>query len=226
MRKPNFAHQLWQFYRGLQPLRIPRSFAVLYPYSDPVIQRGMKSYFQKYYADTNKRTLLLGINPGRLGAGATGINFTAPLQLKDACGISHPLYPQTELSATFIYDMIHAFGGVKKFTASFFISAVSPLGFTYRGVNCNYYDHPGLLRAVTPFILQCLSQQMEWNINRETCICIGEGKNYQFLQQLNRKQGWFKTIIPLPHPRFILQYRRKKVQDYIQRYLTALDACR
>ena len=108
MRKPNFAHQLWQFYRGLQPLRIPRSFAVLYPYSDPVIQRGMKSYFQKYYADTNKRTLLLGINPGRLGAGATGINFTAPLQLKDACGISHPLYPQTELSATFIYDMIHA----------------------------------------------------------------------------------------------------------------------
>jgi hypothetical protein len=40
------------------------------------------SFYQKYYADNKKRSLIIGINPGRFGAGVTGIPFTDPIRLK------------------------------------------------------------------------------------------------------------------------------------------------
>ena len=33
---------------------------------------------------------------------------------------------------------------------------------------------------------------------------------------------FFKQIIPLPHPRFIMQYKLKKKEEYIDRYLREL----
>jgi len=33
-------------------------------------------FYKKYYNDNNPRFLILGINPGRFGAGVTGIPFT------------------------------------------------------------------------------------------------------------------------------------------------------
>ena len=83
---------------------------------------------------------MLGINPGRFGAGITGVNFTAPRQLKENCGIDHPWGNSSELSAEFIYEMIAAFGGPAKFYADYFIGAVSPLGYMKDRKNINYYD--------------------------------------------------------------------------------------
>ena len=71
----------------------------------------VKHFFEKFYSDNNPRRLLLGINPGRFGAGITGVNFTAPKQLKENCGIDHAWKKSSELSAEFIYDMITAYGG-------------------------------------------------------------------------------------------------------------------
>ena len=51
----------------------------------------VETFFYKFYNDTNPRHLIFGINPGRFGAGTTGINFTAPKQLKEICGIDHSL---------------------------------------------------------------------------------------------------------------------------------------
>lgn len=220
-----FSDDIFRFYKSLvPPSRLPRGIEVLYPQRDPAIMKLVKVFLDKYYSDNNPRTLILGINPGRFGAGATGINFTASKQLSEFCRIDHALKMQSELSAEFIYEMIGRYGGCESFYNRFFISSVSPLGYVKDGKNINYYDDKKLQEAVTPFIIACINEQYKWNINRKACICLGGEKNYKFLSCLNQEHKWFGEILPLPHPRFILQYRRKHKQEYLQQYIDSLQA--
>ena len=176
-------------------------------------------FLDKYYNDDESRRIFLGINPGRFGAGVTGVNFTAPKQLKEYCGIDHNFKNQSELSAEFIYDMVTAYGGVEKFYADFFIGSVCPLGFIKHGKNINYYDDKDLLRAVEPFIIKSLKQLLDFNVDRKVCYAIGGEKNFKYLVSINERFKWFEEIMPLAHPRFIMQYRRKQKQQFIQQYL-------
>src|SRR5665811_2176339 len=92
----------------------------------PVISR----FYNKFYSDYFPRYLILGINPGRFGAGVTGIPFTDSKRLSEKCGLSIPRLKTFEPSSVFVYEMIDAYGGVEQFYNKFFISAVCPLGFT------------------------------------------------------------------------------------------------
>jgi hypothetical protein len=40
---------------------------------------------------------------------------------------------------------------------------------------------------------------------------------------LNNDHEFFNEVIPLAHPRFIMQYRRKFVAEYIDTYLKKLS---
>ena len=218
-----FANEIIHFYKNLKPpAQLPGNIEWLLPQKDENVLNSIGLFYNKYYNDNRTRSLIFGINPGRFGAGTTGINFTAPKQLKEYCKIEHAFKNQTELSAEFVYEMIIAYGGCEKFYGDFIVSAVSPLGFVKNGKNVNYYDDKELLNAVTPFIVDCFNQQTKWNINREKCFCIGGEKNFKFLSVLNEKYKWFNEIIPLPHPRFIMQYRRKQKQKFIDQYLQVL----
>ena len=236
----SMADKLIGFYLSIKPPRnLPPGIEILFPQKDKQVIELVKKFFEKYYNDANPRNLMLGINPGRFGAGITGVNFTAPKQLKELCGIDHHLKASSELSAEFIYDMIAGYGGVNKFYQDWFIGAVCPLGFTASpnlpinrdrlskggafGKNINYYDDKNLLKAVTPFIIDCINKQVAMGFDREKCICIGGEKNFKFLSSLNAEHKWFNQIIPLHHPRFILQYRRKQKDKYIHQYLSALQ---
>ena len=222
--KNTFAASIIDFYTNLKvPEKLPRGVEVLYPFSRKEIHQLMQQFYAQYFSDFNKRTLIFGINPGRHGAGITGINFTAPRQLRDVCGISHPFGDSSELSAEFIYALINAYGGTTEFYKNYFISAVSPLGYVYKGKNMNYYDTPLLQKRLQPFIINCIQHQVNWTVNRERCICIGGDKNFTYLSALNDKYKWFGKIDVLPHPRFIMQYKRKDLQEFIQLYLKTLD---
>jgi hypothetical protein len=226
----SIAEKLTGFYGSITPpTNLPNGIEILFPQKDKQVRELITQFFNKYYNDHKQRSLMLGINPGRFGAGITGVNFTAPKQLKEACGIDHHFKLSSELSAEFIYDMIAEYGGPEKFYRDWFIGAVCPLGFTASpspskgGVkNINYYDDKKLLIAVTPFIVNCINKQVAIGFTRERCICIGGEKNFKFLSSLNNEHKWFDQIIPLPHPRFILQYRRKQKDKYIHQYLSAL----
>ncbi|HWJ92883.1 MAG TPA: uracil-DNA glycosylase family protein, partial [Flavisolibacter sp.] len=169
------------------------------------------------------RRIFLGINPGRFGAGVTGVNFTASRQLTEFCGINHPFKKGTELSAEFIYDMIEAYGGVHAFYSHFFIGSVCPLGFVRNGKNLNYYDDKDLLLILEPFIISNLHRLLNFNVDRQVCYCIGGEKNYKYLLSLNERFKWFQRIVALPHPRFIMQYRRKQKDQFIQQYLQLIQ---
>ena len=216
------AEQLFRFYTNLNPPEnLPDNILWLYPQQRQDVLDILEVFLKKYYSDDHERILLLGINPGRYGAGITGINFTAPKQLKEICRIENP-FSGTELSAEFIYKMIEAYGGVKEFYSNFFIGSVCPLGFVQNGKNLNYYDHKLLLKAIEPFIIENLTKLISFNVNREICICIGGEKNFKYLSSLNNRYNWFQEIVSLPHPRFIMQYNRKFLDDYINRYLNVL----
>jgi hypothetical protein len=217
-----WADKLFYFYTNLQPPKnLPDNISWLCPHQQEEVRNLLTLFLRKYYFDDAERTLLLGINPGRYGAGITGINFTAPKQLRENCKIENP-FSGSELSAEFIYMMIEAYGGTKKFYRNFFISSVCPLGFVQNGKNLNYYDSKELLKTIEPFIVENLSKLIFYNVNKEKCICIGGEKNFAYLFFLNEKYQWFKHIVSVPHPRFIMQYKRKYIQDYINLYLDVL----
>ena len=96
---------------------------------------------------------------------------------------------------------------------------MSPLGFIKQGKNINYYDDKELLATVKPFIIKQLKKLMSMNFDKHTCFCIGGEKNFKFISSLNDEYQWFQHIEPLPHPRFIMQYKRKYKEQYIQQYV-------
>ena len=217
-----FSSSILSFYKNLSLPPIPKSIEVMNPYQDEYVFELCRQFYQKYYSDNSTRTLMLGINPGRFGSGITGISFTDPIKLETVCGIKNTLHKKPELSADFIYRMIEAYGGPKKFYKQYFISAISPLGFTKGGKNINYYDDPKLEKSIRPFIVKSLNQLKTMGVSDEKCFCIGEGMNFKFLSVLNQEHEWFNEIVPLAHPRFIMQYRRKKLEDYVERWCEVL----
>jgi len=202
--------------------KLPKGIEVLSPYGNSKTFELCQQFYHKYYDDDNRRTLLLGINPGRFGSGTTGVSFTDPIKLEKYCDIQNDLPKKAELSADFIYAMITAFGGLEAFYDRYFISSVCPLGFTFNDKNINYYDLPKLEKAITPFVIQSLNQLMDMGMLNEKCYCIGGDKNLKSLTRLNDEHKWFKEIVPLPHPRFIMQYRRKKMKEYLDLWVDHL----
>jgi hypothetical protein len=203
--------------------KLPKGVGILYPYDNVATFSICEQFYRKYYNDTNERILLLGINPGRFGSGTTGVSFTDPVKLEKYCGIRNDLPKKIELSADFIYAMIEAYGGPELFYSKFYISSVSPLGFVKDGKNINYYDIPQLEKAITPFIIESINKNIAMGMSREKCYCIGGDKNLKSLSRLNEEHKWFKEIVPLPHPRFIMQYRRKKMKEYVHFWIDALN---
>jgi hypothetical protein len=115
------------------------------------------------------------------------------------------------------------YGGPEKFYGNFFITSVCPLGFIKHGKNINYYDDRELLSVVEPFIIRAIEDQLKLNVDPDTCYSVGGEKNCKYLNKLNQEHNWFGKIIPLAHPRFIMQYRRKKKQEFIDAYINLLS---
>lgn len=204
------------------PVKLPRAVSVMNPYRDPQAWACCVAFYEKFYADDTPRTMILGINPGRWGGGITGIPFTDPVRLEQVCGIPNTFPKRGELSSEFMYRMIEAWGGAADFYHHFYFSAVSPLGFTRHGKNLNYYDVPALQQRLMPCLHEWLHQQIALGCRTDHAFCVGEAENFRVLNHLNATGNYFREIIPLPHPRFIMQYRRKQLVAYIAQYLESL----
>ena len=219
-----FAGHILNFVRSLSlPLQLPHDIKVMNPFEDLETMKVCKAFYRKYYNDSNNRHMIIGINPGRFGGGVTGIPFTDPIRLKNICGIDNNWPKKQELSSLFIYELINAFGGPEIFYKQFYITAVSPLGFTRHDKNLNYYDDKNLERDIRDFVVDCMSRQLQFGINKNVAFCLGDGKNYNYVSKLNEQYYFFNKIVPLSHPRFIMQYKLKKKEEYIAYYLRHLN---
>ena len=209
---------------------LPDGISLMNPFKDDKnILPVSSAFYRKYYSDHASRYLILGINPGRFGAGVTGIPFTDPKRLIEKCGLEFHGELKHEPSSVFVYEVIDAFGGATAFYRKFYINSVCPLGFTATGsagkeVNFNYYDNKELTEAVHDFIIWNIRQQISMGINTDVCFCFGTGKNESFLRKLNEENKFFGKIVGLEHPRFVMQYKARSKQFYIDKYISAFAA--
>lgn len=217
------SEKIISFYENLEsPRKLPPEVVVMNPYQNAESKKYTQLFYDKYYSDNNERVVLFGINPGRFGGGITGVPFTDPLKLEEDCGIANPFDKKQELSSRFIYDMIRAYGGPDLFYSRYYISAMSPLGFVQEGKNLNYYDIPNFKSLFEKYAIDRIKEQLDFPLNREVAYAIGQGQNLKFLSFLNDKYQIFKRIETVPHPRWVMQYRLKRKDEFIQEYLTKL----
>jgi len=207
---------------------LPKEVEILNPYADAgTVKQAIEAFYTKYYNDFASRKLILGINPGRLGGGATGIPFTDTKRLNHACGISFDTFTTHEPSSVFIYKVIDAFGGPTAFYNQFYIGSVCPLGFAKHGknglVNLNYYDEALLTTAVLPFIIESINLQLNFDLSRKKIYVLGTGKNFKFLEKLNKSEKFAAELIPLEHPRYVMQYKSKSIDFYVDKYVRLLS---
>lgn len=201
---------------------LPEGVSVLSPYKDAEVKKVVREFYGKYYGDSESRVFILGINPGRFGSGVTGISFTDPHALRESCGISHEFSGQREISAKFVYEFIHQFGGSEAFYRKFYLTSICPLGFVKGKKNYNYYDDKALLEATEPFIVESIRKQQGFGA-KKVAIVFGTGKNQKFFKELNDKCHFFDDFVVLPHPRYIMQYKSKEKAVYLKKYQDAFQ---
>ena len=128
-----FGEQVIAFHNELNAdWKLPNGFGLIYPFDNTETNRVFKLFFEKYFNDSNKRHFLFGINPGRFGAGVTGVPFTDPKLLAETCGIENTFDKRMELSSVFIYEMIQAMGGPDSFYRDFYVTSICPIGLYKR----------------------------------------------------------------------------------------------
>ncbi len=215
----SFADKAIQFYQEvhLDPPPID-DVQILDPYANEQAMTVVREFYGRFYSDSHARVGIFGINPGRFGGGITGISFTDPVALQNACGIENSFEKRQELSSTFVYQTIEAYGGAETFFSQFYLSALCPLGFTRKAKNYNFYDDPTLLRHCEGFVIQCMESQLNFPLRRDIALCLGRGHLQKIFTTLNNKHGFFNEIVALDHPRFVMQYRRSTLQTFVSLY--------
>jgi len=100
---------------------------------------NIEKFYAQYYNNKHPKVVICGINPGKNGAGKTGIPFIDFNSLSKLLPNIHE--NDIERSAQFFYEIIEYFGA-KKFFETFYVTNISWLGFIKNGNNVNYYDLP------------------------------------------------------------------------------------
>ena len=218
-----FALEIFQFLTSLKiEATLPVDFEVLDPYSNPEVRRVVKEFTTRYYGGDHKRVSIWGINPGRHGGGITGLSFTDPFAVRELLGIETTLHGKRELSAQFICKVIDAYGGPQSFYHDFYLSALSPLGFVKNGKNINFYDDAAFASELEPQIIAWMKEQIRAGLRDDVCIVLGTGKMSTVVERRLKSHLPFTTIEYLEHPRFIMQYRRRSHEAYVDRYIKIL----
>jgi len=216
--KSTFGDEALRFYEtAARPRNLPADVHVIDPYRDAEVHRCMQLYFSTYFSDGAPRVFVLGINPGRFGSGVTGIPFADPISLHTLYGIQSTLEGKQELSAQFIEQFIGHWGGPHDFYKHFYITAMSPFGLIKGGQNYNYYDDPKVFEVLKPQIVAWLQRQLSFGAST-TAIVFGKGKNSKALSGLNDVHRWFERILTLEHPRYVMQYKRAALPQYLDMY--------
>ena len=208
-------------------INLPGKHRLINPFTNDDRQRIAQithRYYRQYYYDDKRRFMILGSSPARRGTVLTGVPFEDVNHLQKDTGIFLDAFGANKRSSSFLYEVMEEYGGRQKFYKRFYMSFVCPLGIekiNLKGnwVNCNYYENAVLKKCLYPFIVDSLRRQIDFNIDTSVCFCIGSGDNFKFLTNINNEHHFFDTIVPLEHPRFIMQYNADCKEEFMQKYV-------
>ncbi|HIP11449.1 MAG TPA: DUF4918 family protein [Arcobacter sp.] len=170
---------------------------------------NVKRFNEKYYDGYYPKTVLCGINPGKNGAGKTGVPFLDFSSLSKL--IDGVVSADTERSAQFFYDIAEEIDA-EKFYRSFYVTNISWIGFTKDGNNKNYYE---LSDSVKDFIYDAFKYEMSV-VAPKTIISLSQ----EVKKTVNNifKSSGINTSASLPHPNYCAfpkNYEKCKMQ-YIE----------
>ena len=232
-KKITFGEKVLQFDNDLSKIKIelPEGFKIINPFNGSnkaQINEITKKFYNMYYNDNNSRRLIIGSSPARRGTAVTGIPYEDAEHLQNTTGIYIDDFYINKSSSNFLYDVIEKYGGSEKFYSKFYMNFVCPLGIVRinskgNEVNCNYYESKKVQKLLYPFMLESIKKQIDFGLDTSVAYCIGSGENYAFLTKLNEEYHLFKKIIPLEHPRFIMQYNSRRKDEFIKKYLDAFN---
>jgi hypothetical protein len=190
-------------------------------YATRADQRYFIPFARNFYAGSASRTVVLGINPGRRGSGLTGVPFTDGQSLAVECGIDNDFRETRELTSQFVYRVVRHAGGTRAFFNRVFLSAIYPYCLTVAGKNANYYD---LLdrQPLLELVLHSLRSHRQLPNVSSRLVVVGQGRHLDLIRAVNDVHCVFDEITALPHPRFIVQYNRPKIEDFVAQYASAL----
>lgn len=227
-----FAENVIQFNNEIshEVINLPAGFKILNPFDGEEKEQIKKIehfFYKRYYDDNHIRRVILGSSPARRGSALVGIPFENASYLQQETGVEIKGFHVNKSSNDFLLDVIREYGGRTKFYADFYMNFVCPLGIVKRNtsgnwVNCNYYEDKALQEVLLPFIIKSLKKQMEFGVDASVCYCIGSGENFRFLSKINSEYTFFNRIIPLEHPRFIMQYNSNRKDYFIKKYINEL----
>lgn len=218
-----FSTKAIKYFTNLKTPKIKNhGIELINPYEKYAVKEIVKKFYSKFYNDEKKRLFIIGINPGRFGGGLTGIAFTDPVALREHCGIDNNPSNRKELSSRFIFAVAKKFGGVENFYSKVFLTALYPFAIIKDGKNYNYYDEKVLTETLKPKIIKNIEKQIGFGASRDFAILLGK-RNAEYFYPINEKHKFFKRIFVLEHPRYIMQYKLKQIDQYIKKYIETIN---
>jgi len=103
-----------------------------------------------------------------------------------------------------------------------FLTALYPFAIIKDGKNYNYYDDKSLKEKLKAEIIKTIESQIEFGAKRDFAILLGK-RNAEYFYPINEKHKFFKRIFVLEHPRYIMQYKLKQINKYVNKYLRAIN---
>lgn len=169
-------------------------------------------FHKKYVQPNSPKIVMCGINPGRRGAGITGIPFIDTNSLSRMLpGISNP---KSEKSAKFFFSIIEEFG-INEFYKNVHVTNMSWFGF-YKldnGTNVNYNSLPEEIQNI---LIDKFVEEMNF-IKPDVIIPIGDIVNWELLYNLKVKKRINAEIgHRLYHPAYRLVDRNTYIDTLTQ----------
>lgn len=182
--------------------------------SDCVNNReNINAFCQKFYGDAIPRIMICGINPGRHGAGKTGVPFLDFMSLSRLIpGIERQ---DSEKSASFFFEVVRSFDA-ESFFRTFYVGNFSSVGYLRDGVNLNYHDLPQAAREV---VERNFLEEIE-AIHPTHVISLGKEVHRTLHNLLSAS---IDCSLYLPHPSWIATYRSYEMDHWVARYRDALS---
>lgn len=174
---------------------------------------GIDAFWQKYYGDAVPRIMICGINPGRLGAGKTGIPFLDYESLSQLIpGVERM---DSEKSAGFFFRVVESFGA-ESFFKTFYVTNFSSVGYLRDANNFNYHDLP---QPALEIVEQNFLEEIRL-VEPTHVISLGRKVHGSVLRLL---PPGIDCSLRLPHPSWIATYRSYEMDHWVSRYRDALS---
>lgn len=110
-------------------------------------EKFMRKFYEEYIDNNivDIKVVMCGINPGKYGAGKTGIPFIDFNSLSEL--LLNVQRNDSERSAEFFYSVIKKYGA-KKFYSNIYVTNICSIGFVKESKNYNYYQLPENIKEI------------------------------------------------------------------------------